>query len=530
MRPAPLLAAASFLVACAVCDAPAAASSPRHDYVIAVGYNGLPPGEASELAPLRFADDDSIAFSAFAAETARQVHLLTVPDAETQRRLGASLPQTRPPVVAELRRAVADVRSAIDADARQETKSTVYVYYSGHGTAGDAEHEAALALADVPLTRAMLYDEVLAPLASANVHLFVDACHAEAVVRPRDAEAQVVSTTDDDRRSYALTETLSRFPNTGAVVAAARGAQAHEWEAYLGGVFTHELLSGLRGAADVNGDGRIEYSELAAFLSAANGSVRDPRARLEPLTHAPTADPREPIVDEGPRSGVATLDVRGLGREAVFVEDDRGDRLVDVRPESGYGLRLSLPAGGIWYVHTGRGEAEVNPAPGEVVALARLMFRASPSDARGSLERALHDGLFATPFGWAYYRGFVDAAPGLTPVPWSGGGAGAEAPVEARDPQRAWVWASGGASAALAAGAIVFGVMAAQDKGDYDATAYEAPASEAASRFTRDTAFAYALGSGAVVGAGVAMYLLLHSAADRRAAAHLGLRSFVFAF
>jgi hypothetical protein len=524
----------SVLLACTAYDRRAAASGPRHDYVIAVGYNGLPAGDTSELEPLRFADDDAIAFSAFAAETARQVHLLTVPDAGTQRRLGGSLPPFRPPSVAELRSAVADIRSAIEEDARRRVQSTVYVYYSGHGTAGDADHEPALALADGLLTHATLYDEVLAELASANVHLFLDACHAEAVVRPRDAEAHLVSTSEDDRRGYMLTQTLSRFPNTGAVVATARGAQAHEWDAYLGGVFTHELLSGLRGGADVNGDGRIEYSELAAFLSAANGSVRDPRARLEPLTHAPSSNPREPIVDGQPRAGVAMLEVQGDGQDAIFVEDDRADRLVDVRPESGQGIRLLLPADRTWYVHTSRGVAEVRPTPGQRVDLGRLAFRASPPDVRGAIDAALHDGLFATPFGWSYYRGFVDAMPGTAPVPWSGGGAApvasGEAPVSHRDPLGAWVWGSAGASAALTAGAVVFGAMAVHDRHDYDASPYQVPASDAAIRYTRDTAIAYALGTGAVVGAGVALYLLLHPGHPAAATASAGARALAFWF
>jgi uncharacterized caspase-like protein len=48
-------------------------------------------------------------------------------------------------------------------------------------------------------------------------------------------------------------------------MASASNTQAHEWDDYQTGVFTHELLSGLRGGADVNGDGRVEYSEMAAF-------------------------------------------------------------------------------------------------------------------------------------------------------------------------------------------------------------------------------------------------------------------------
>ncbi len=54
------------------------------------------------------------------------------------------------------------------------------------------------------------------------------------------------------------------------VIATARDQQTHEWDAYAGGVFTHQVISGLRGAADVNRDGRVEYSEVHAFLTSAN--------------------------------------------------------------------------------------------------------------------------------------------------------------------------------------------------------------------------------------------------------------------
>ena len=43
-------------------------------------------------------------------------------------------------------------------------------------------------------------------------------------------------------------------------------------------MFTHELLSGMLGAADVNGDLVVEYTEVQAFVAAANRDIKDPRA------------------------------------------------------------------------------------------------------------------------------------------------------------------------------------------------------------------------------------------------------------
>ena len=505
-----------FRVGC-LCAAAASISSPArggsdpgHRYVIAVGYNGVPKNGDTSLQPLRFADDDAIAFFTFASATARRAHLLTVVDADTERRLGRSTPAARPPTLVALRSAVADVRDAVAEDARTGVPSTVYLYYSGHGSTADGQ-EPAFALLDGALTRAVLYDEVLDRLPADHVHLFIDACHAEAVVRPRDSEARVVPTNDDDQANYRFASTLARFPNTGAVMAATRNAQAHEWENYLGGVFTHELLSGLRGGADMNGDNHVEYSELAAFLSAANGAVRDPRARLETVTRAPSADPRAPIVELEQRTADAVLELRGSLEGPIFVEDDRGDRLADVHPERGRVFRLVLPADRVWYVHAPGGEAEVRPVPGARISLQSLAFVVSPTRGRGALEAALHEGLFATPFGPSYYQGFIDRDHDLVPVPLP-----RYAPLEpSRETPapiasaRPWGWASAGTAGALALGAGAFGWMALQAKSDYDSTPLQRAASDANDRYKRDTTAAYALGGAAVAVGLLAGYLFV---------------------
>ena len=154
------------------------------------------------------------------------------------------------------------------------------IFYSGHGTQGgkDGKDGAALTLLDGQLTREMLYDEVLrlctrATSICSSTLATPRRCCARATARPdRDTHA-------DETAQYLRSETMARFPHVGAVVASTAGAQAHEWDAYGAGIFTHELLSALRGAADVDGNGRIEYSEIAAFITAANRAIADPRAR-----------------------------------------------------------------------------------------------------------------------------------------------------------------------------------------------------------------------------------------------------------
>jgi len=504
----------------------AAATTPSvtHSYVIAIGFNGAPDESGGGVDPLRYADDDAIAFAAFMSG-ADQVHLLTILDAETQRRLGDTAPAVRPPNLGELRRSVKEVARALDADARTGVESTVYLYYGGHGTDGSGQAPA-LALLDGGLTRDVLYDDVLASLPATHVHLFVDACHAEAVVRPRDAQATLVDTTTEDVTQIALRSTLARFPAVGAILASTRGAQAHEWDRFGGGVFTHELLSALRGAADVDGNGRIEYSEVAAFLSAANAAVTDPRAHMDPVVHAPIAEPRVAIVDLSTRHDDAMLEGRIDGAGLLWVEDERGDRVVDIRSEAGSRVRLSVPSSRVLYVHSARGEARLRLSPASRVDLGALVFGATSLPPRDAVASALRSGVFATPYGRSYYRGFVGGANGWLAVslPVDDAAAMRDEPTGHVDLSSAfapspatrtpaWVALAGGGALAVAAG--VFGALAVQARSEFDGTSFERPATDAARRYTQDTATFAALAGGAVVSSVVGAVLWWQSSRDR---------------
>jgi uncharacterized caspase-like protein len=200
----------------------------------------------------------------------------------------------------------------------------VLVFYSGHGRRRE-DGPASLTLLDGELTQKVLYEHILGALQARYVHLLVDACHAEAVVHPRDAQAAVVDAAPADVASYLSEKTLARFPHVGAIVASTSSAQAHEWDVYQRGVFTHEVLSGLRGAADVDGNGQIEYSELAAFLAAANRSVRDPRARLETVVRPPSPQSRG-AAGRPARAAGGEPPARPAGRAGAAVDRGRPRR------------------------------------------------------------------------------------------------------------------------------------------------------------------------------------------------------------
>jgi hypothetical protein len=482
-------------------------------YAIAIGNNAAPAGLDEHLASLRYADDDAAAFITFLRPIAAHVAILTTLDAESQRRFPDMGSITREPTLRELRRVAEDMRRDMAADVAGGRRPILYFFYSGHGTHATETQGAALTLADEGLTRERLYAEVLATLPAAAVHLFADSCYAEEVVRPRDVQLNVVTPTKQEIDHVIARTTLAQFPHVGAILAASASGQTHEWDLYRQGVFTHELLSGLRGAADVNGDGVIEYSELTAFLAAANREVSDLRARLQVVSHAPVANRRIPIIDLRRFTHAMRLRPGRLPRSGpryYFVEDDRGNRLVEMRTEEHYDYQLYLPAGETLYFVSEGSTLELTGAPGELLNVDNLVARPTETRARGALASALRRGLFAASFGPNYYRGFVDSSIDMVSVDFAGAkSAGAE--LSASAPARIfdrWVVSGYATAATLGAVALGFGIFADRASDQYNATTVERSATDASRRFELDRSLAITTGIAAALAAAATSWLV----------------------
>ena len=435
--------------------------------------NNQPPARgaraASDRSPppaattLRFADDDAAAFYALMSEIADSGHLLTVMDRETEARYPGLVAIARPPALVQLRHAVAELAKRMEETRRQGQRNALYIFYSGHGSIVDGR-EPELALHDGGISYQLLYDEILDKLPADYVHLFVDACHAEAVVRPRESTAQSVPVRAAQGEAFLVQTTLARFPHVGAIVAASSDALAHEWDQLGHGVFSYELLSALRGAADVNRDGRIEYSEIYAFLAAANRGVDDPRGRLSIVARPPAVDRRVPVLELARFSASGEARLRGVPARAglVEIEDGAGRRVASLRGERDFVADLMIPAGTI-FVRAGDREARFEMRPGQVVPFDLLDFHAPSARPRGALAESVRRGLFASAYGPGYYQGFIDQSPefalvafsepaGPAAVPALGLGAQLEYPPPApRPPQRKYRLLIGaGASNAIA--------------------------------------------------------------------------------
>lgn len=225
--------------------------------------------------------------------------------------------------------------AALAAIARTTTGSggddTVFVYFSGHG---DAQ---SLHTGGESLTLAHLQAAVAALPARLKI-LIVDACrtdgdHAKGIAR---ADAFAVEA-----------PTSAQYQGLVTLYGAGPGEPAQESSRLAGGVFTHYLLSGLRGAADRDGDGRVTLTEVYDFVYgrtlahsvAGAGQAQRPEIALD-------LKGQGPLVVTQLASARARL-VLPAGADTHYLVYERGSATVmtEAWAQTTRDLTLALPAG-----------------------------------------------------------------------------------------------------------------------------------------------------------------------------------------
>jgi len=487
--------------------APSAGVARTTFYAVVIGNNAVPlaPG-SSALSPLRYADDDAVRYSQFFERFADRVALLSALDAETGRRYPDALAAARPPTLRELAAVIREAAKAMEDDLARGDRPVFYLTYSGHGARLE-DGTAFFALIDGELTRERL-GEHLRKLPASLIHVFVDACHAEAVVGPRgrsDKERDVRTVAVGDEQGAFLEEGgPKRLPTVGAIMATTADQEAHEWSRIQSGVFTHELLSGLSGAADVNGDGQVEYSEIQAFIASANRDLKDPRAIPRVVAHAPAVNARAPLVSLEWLRSAAFLRGQFGGLGHFRIELDDGQCYLDAHLSDEAVWSIAVPAGRRAFLIAGAREVGLRLSPGERIEVQRLVFENKPVGSRGSIESSYRVGFFRSPFGPSYYLGFADSV-GIARVPFRSADAQtSEGRRSLRKPLAIAFLSLGGGAAVAAA---VTGGLAIKAKSDYDATDLQRPAADARRRQGNFQTGALAT-AGLAVAAGVTGWLL----------------------
>ena len=390
---------------------PARASAPeRVTYALIVANNGsLDP----KLAPLRYADDDGARYYELFAPQARETVLLSVLDAETQARHPGLAARTQPPTRAALKQSLSRLFSRMSEDKAAGRTPILYFVFTGHGQRGPGG-EGTVTLQDGAFTRTDLYKDVIAPSTASFLHLIVDACDSYFFVNSRGAlpmgPAQKVVA------QHLASRELDRYPQVGVVLSTSTAQESHEWSAIASGVFSHQVRSALAGAGDVNADGRVEYSELMAFIAAASQGIEDVRGKLNIFARPPPLDRSAALSDLGRNSAQGYLLVPEGFAGRMWVEDTRGVRVAEFHKERERPLALALTPGRGYYLRmTGRETRLTVPRAGAVVDAGSLEWSPPALASRGPVEDAFREKLFGVAFGPRFYSGYV-ASLGEAPV------------------------------------------------------------------------------------------------------------------
>jgi Caspase domain len=392
-----ILLAAGLLPLQARADAGSAASPPPGSalFALVVGVNRSVDPEAKVL---RYADDDAARYLELFRLLGARSYVLTRPDANTGRlhpQLGA---EGRLPVRADFERATAALAADVARARRDGNKTVLYFAYAGHGNVRDGQGY--LALEDSRLDGRELEAQVVAQIGADQTHLIVDACYSYFLTLERGPGGK-----RREIHGFSHLGGLTSRESVGLLLSTSSARESHEWSGVESGVFSHVVRSGLYGAADVDGDGRVSYREIAAFVDRANVAIVNDRYRPDVFAHPP-------------RDSDMLIDLRSSARSRVevpaslsghyFLEDGRGIRFADLHNgEHQAAYIVKPPDAGRLYLRRLRDDAEfVIPSDEPVVSLARLPPQEPRHGTRGAANDAFEK-LFEQPFDQRAVRGFA---------------------------------------------------------------------------------------------------------------------------
>lgn len=383
-------------------------------YVVIIANNASrDPGVKS----LNYADDDGIRYYELFSLQSNHVALFTVLDDETARLYPEMNDKVKPPTRENIFAALNSFNDSIIADKKAGKSTELLFVYAGHGDI-DKTGQGYITLQDGVLRRSDLYQGIIAKSKADFLHLIIDACKSYFLVNQRGGKWKDDSASaryDQTFNAFLKREDLSAYPHVGVVLATSGDQSTHEWTRYRAGILSHELRSAIAGAGDINGDGRVEYSELHAFIAAANARVKHPEARLNIFAKAPSANRRQPLVDlrEFQRARLLRFDGPLSGR--YHIEDERGIRAVDLNKANTIRFDVALDRQRTYYLRRDGKEARVLPGK-ERLSVTSLQFANRVLASRSaSLDRSFRQDLYGTAYSRGFYDGFC-AQTGALPV------------------------------------------------------------------------------------------------------------------
>jgi len=372
-----------------------AAGAAVQRFALVIG-NDRPESSSAEL--LRYADDDALATHSLLSDAHVQSLLFVTLD-EATRSMHPKVNVAGAARWSEIERGFTALVARMKQATANGARTEFLLFYSGHGDVDGGEGY--VVLEDRRLTRSMLFS-LLSRSSATHNHVFIDACKSYFLVFDRGPGGH---------RSQYLGNWAERVPanlgNSGFVLSTSSDRASHEWERYQGGILSHELRSGLRGAADADLDGAVSYAELGAFLVAANRAIQNPRFKPDFMVRAPGHDLEQQILSYPASAGTLSFAARAWGH--FYVENARGERVLDAHPRAGQALRVLAPAERPLFVRQSDELAEYAVEAEGSVEVAALSPTAPQIAQRGAQSLAFQ-WTFSTPFGQAEVRDFRASA------------------------------------------------------------------------------------------------------------------------
>jgi len=442
---------------------------PAARFAIIVGVNQSVDGDAR---PLRYADDDAAAYLELFRALGARTYLLSRFDEGTRRLHPQAVAEGLDPRRRELDRVIEQVAADVALARRRGVPTLVYFVYAGHGSVENGRGY--LALEDARLFGSDLEQLIVDRVGGAETHFIVDACYSVFLAMSRGPGGE-----RREAHGFSALGGLAARPGVGLLLSTSSARESHEWSEFQAGVFSHEIRSGLLGAADSDGDGQISYREIAAFVQRANSPIPNERFRPDVYAKEPTSGRN--LLDL--RTGLARrLELDGEHPGHYFIEDARGVRLADFHNARGQLLHVMRPAGtGPLYLRRLGGQAEgdleyVMDAAPAVLRLGDLRAQPLTTLARGAAQESFRL-LFSLPFSQQNVDELVpppavvveepaaDAAPPAAGDAASG--SGSASPSSWRRPVAFGLFAVGAAAAAGGTWAVT-SALKVQERGETD--------------------------------------------------------------
>lgn len=237
-------------------------------------------------------------------------------------------------------------------------------YYSGHSD------EAGLLMGGERLPYSELRQLIGAVPATVRIAI-VDACASGALTRTKGGV----------RKAPFLLDESNAVAGSAILTSASAEESAQESDRIGGSFFTHALLTGLRGAADRSGDGRVTLTEAYQFAYA------ETLARTE-TTRIGAQHPNYDLQLSG-RGEVVLTDIRATAAGLTFspdlggrlsIREPGGHLVAELTKPAGRDMELGLPAGRYlvhWHDKGRTGKAEVEVPAGRRARLGAANFVAT---------------------------------------------------------------------------------------------------------------------------------------------------------